>query len=76
MSRSSNTFYNYIMSNSSSNISRFRNTFGSRIPSLPDKIVSSKFLINHLDILPDSDDFMVFKNAFLEYFTNTFSNIR
>ena len=44
------TFYNYIKNNTSDNITRFKTTFSDKINELPDKVVSSKYLIKHLGI--------------------------
>jgi hypothetical protein len=44
------TFYNYITNNNSDNITRFKTTFSDKIHRLPDKVVSSKYLIKHLGI--------------------------
>ena len=45
------TFYNYIKNNTSDNITRFKITFSDKIDELPDKVVSSKYLIKHLGTL-------------------------
>ena len=76
MTQYSNTFYSYIMNNSSNNILRFRYIFADKIQFLPDKIVSSKALLKHLDISPNSEEFIIFKNTFMEYFIDTFSKIQ
>jgi len=67
MSKDILTFHQYIISNSSNTIHLFKNTFNSKIDSLPDKIVSSKFLIQYLDI-QSQFEFQIFQNTFLDYF--------
>ena len=62
------TFYNYIFRISSSDITdRFKHHFGDRLEQLPDKVVSSKYIINNLSI-SDQKDLCLFKDAFMEYF--------
>lgn len=63
----SETFYNYITNNSSDNITLFRNIYQDKIYDLPDKIVSSKYLINYLKI-QDTYKFKIFKDVFSDYF--------
>jgi hypothetical protein len=41
------TFYNYISNNTSDNITIFKNIFSNKIHELPEKVVSSKYLIKH-----------------------------
>lgn len=67
MSKEILTFHKYIISNSSNTIHLFKNTFNSKIDSLPDKIVSSKFLIKYLQI-KSQFEFQIFQNTFLDYF--------
>jgi hypothetical protein len=67
MSKDILTFHKYIISNSSNTIHLFKNTFNSKIDSLPDKIVSSKFLIKYLQI-KSQFEFQIFQNTFLDYF--------
>lgn len=69
------TFYNYINSNVSNNITNFKNLFSDKINKLPDKIVSSKYLIKHLDIQTNVE-FIIFKNTFLDYFKSKLSSAR
>ena len=61
------TFYNYIKDNTSDNLLSFKSMFSDEIECLPDKIVSSKILIKHLQI-ESSIELCVFQNAFMEYF--------
>lgn len=67
MSKDTLSFYNYIINNSNDTINLFKTIFNSQIDSLPDAIVSSKFLIEYLDI-QSKLELEVFKNAFLDYF--------
>ncbi len=67
MSKDTLSFYNYINNNSNEAIDLFKNIFNSQIDSLPDAIVSSKFLIEYLDI-QSKFELEIFKNAFLDYF--------
>lgn len=69
------TFYNYINSNVSNNITNFKNLFSDKINKLPDKIVSSKYLIKHLDIQTNVE-FIIFQNTFLDYFKSKLSSAR
>ena len=69
------TFYNYINSNVSNNITNFKNLFCDKINKLPDKIVSSKYLIKHLDIQTNVE-FIIFQNTFLDYFKSKLSSAR
>lgn len=67
MSKDILSFYKYITSHSNDNINIFKNIFYSKIESLPDKIVSSKYLIEYLEI-QSKLEFDIFKNTFLDYF--------
>ena len=67
MSKQILTFYNYINSNSNNKIDIFTQTFNNKINLLPHKIVSSKFLIKHLQI-NSQFEMTIFKNVFLDYF--------
>jgi hypothetical protein len=68
------TFYNYINSNVSNNITNFKNVFSDKINKLPDKIISSKSLIKHLDIKTNVE-FKIFKNTFLDYFKSKLNRL-
>jgi|Laugrespbdmm15sn_2_1035079.scaffolds.fasta_scaffold00044_12 hypothetical protein len=61
------TFYKYITNNTSDNITRFITKFNYKIDELPDKVVSSKYLIKHLGIL-SCVEFKIFQNVYLDYF--------
>jgi hypothetical protein len=67
MSKDTLSFYNYINNHSNDAINLFKNIFNSQIESLPDTVVSSKFLIEYLDI-QSRLELDIFKNAFLDYF--------
>jgi hypothetical protein len=67
MSKDILSFYKYITSHSTNNIILFKHMFNSKIDSLPDKIVSSKYLIEYLEI-QSKLEFEIFKNTFLDYF--------
>lgn len=74
MSIETYTFYNYINSNVSNNITSFKNVFSNKINKLPDKIISSKSLIKHLDIKTNVE-FKIFKNTFLDYFKSKLNRL-
>lgn len=74
MSIETYTFYNYINSNVSNNITSFKNVFSNKINKLPDKIISSKSLIKHLDIKTNLE-FKIFKNTFLDYFKSKLNRL-
>ena len=61
------TFYNYITNNTSDNITRFKTTFSDKIHELPEKVVSSKYLIKHLGRM-SCIEFKTFQNVYLDYF--------
>ena len=67
MSKEILSFYKYIINHSNDTINLFKNIFNQKIDSLPDTIVSSKFLIEYLDI-QSKLELEIFKNAFLDYF--------
>ena len=67
MTKEYDSFYNYIMSNRNREIDIFNETFKDRFYQLPDKVVSSKYILKKLTI-NDKKEFKIFQNAFLEYF--------
>lgn len=67
MSKEILSFYKYIINHSNDTINLFKNIFNQKIDSLPDTIVSSKYLIEYLDI-QSKLELEIFKNAFLDYF--------
>lgn len=67
MTRSEFTFYYYIMQNDTYNIRIFMEYFGSKIENISDDIMSSKKLINVLDI-QTVDAFKIFREVYLDYF--------
>lgn len=80
------TFYNYIKNNTSDNITRFKTTFSDKINELPDKVVSSKYLIKHLGISVwqgrrqgtlsmSCVEFKIFQNVYLDYFRVKFDRM-
>jgi hypothetical protein len=78
------TFYKYITNNTSDNITRFKTTFNDKIDELPDKVVSSKYLIKHLGIsrlgisqlgILSCVEFKIFQNVYLDYFRFKFDII-
>jgi hypothetical protein len=76
------TFYNYIKNNTSDNITRFKTTFSDKINELPDKVVSSKYLIKHLGISVRQGtlsmscvEFKIFQNVYLDYFRVKFDRM-
>lgn len=75
MSKDICTFCNYIMNNSSDNITQFKITFRDRLDNIPNKMVSSKYLMNVLKPLsiPDSK---IFKETYLDYFRTKLNEAR
>lgn len=67
MSKEILSFYKYIINHSNDTINLFKNIFNQKIDSLPDTIVSSKYLIEYLNI-QSKLELEIFKNAFLDYF--------
>jgi len=67
MTKECDSFYNYIMSNNSEKIDKFKQTFNDRFHQLPDKVVSSKNILKNLTI-NNKTEFKIFQNTFLEYF--------
>jgi|UniRef100_A0A6C0AMH6 hypothetical protein len=67
MTKEYDSFYNYIMLNRNQEIDIFNETFKDRFYQLPDKVVSSKYILKNLTI-NDKKEFKIFQNAFLEYF--------
>lgn len=67
MTKEYDSFYNYIMLNRNREIDIFNETFKDRFYQLPDKVVSSKYILKNLTI-NDKKEFKIFQNAFLEYF--------
>jgi hypothetical protein len=61
------TFYYFLMKNSSPNVNAFKAHYHDKVELLPDKIVSSKKLMEILQI-ETSVDFVTFHRAFMEYF--------
>jgi hypothetical protein len=55
------------MLNRNQEIDIFNETFKDRFYQLPDKVVSSKYILKNLTI-NDKKEFKIFQNAFLEYF--------
>ena len=68
------TFYNYITNNTSDNITRFKTIFSDKIQELPDKRVSSKYLIKHLGRM-SRIEFRIFQNVYLDYFRVQFDRM-
>jgi hypothetical protein len=67
MSKDALTFYNYLISNSTDNTSKFIDTFKDKIHNIPDGNVNSRTVYRALDITTYSE-FRVFQNAFMEFF--------
>lgn len=67
MTKEYESFYNYIMLNKNKEIDIFNETFRDRFYQLPDKVVSSKYILKNLTI-NNKEEFKIFQNAFLEYF--------
>jgi hypothetical protein len=67
MTKECESFYNYIISNKSEPIDKFKQTFNDRFDQLPDRVVSSKSILKNLTI-NNKTEFKIFQNTFLEYF--------
>jgi hypothetical protein len=67
MTKEYDSFYNYIILNKNEEIDIFNETFRDRFYQLPDKVVSSKYILKNLTI-NNKKEFKIFQNAFLEYF--------
>ena len=67
MTKECESFYNYIISNKSESIDKFKQTFNDRFDQLPDRVVSSKSILKNLTI-NNKMEFKIFQNTFLEYF--------
>jgi len=68
MSRDQLTFYRYITNYNSSNIDKFRELFENTIEKIPDRMVSSKYIIQILNINTNTIQFTAFQNVFMDYF--------
>lgn len=68
MSRDKLTFYSYITNYNTTNITKFLDLFENKIEIIPDKMVSSKYLIQLLNINTNTVYFDTFQNVFMEYF--------
>ena len=68
MSRDKLTFYGYITNYNTTNISNFLELFENKIENIPDKMVSSKYLIQLLNINTNTIYFDIFQKVFMEYF--------
>lgn len=69
MSRKELTFYRYVTNYNTDNINKFLELFGNTVEKLPDKMISSKYIIKMLNINPNTIYFKAFKNVFMDYFT-------
>lgn len=74
MSRSKLTFYSYIKNYNSDNIRKFLELFGEEIEAIPDKMISSKYLIKFLNIHDNRVNFKIFQDAYMEYFKLILNN--
>ena len=74
MSKDIFTFYKYITTTNSYQSNTFKDIFNSKIELLPDKIVSSKYLIKYFDIKTELE-FYIFQNVFLDYFRKMFLKV-
>lgn len=68
MSRDKLTFYRYITNYNTKNIDKFLDLFKNKIENIPDKMVSSKYLIQLLNINTNTIYLDTFQNVFMEYF--------
>lgn len=67
MTKENDSFYNYVMSNKNEEVDIFKKTFNDRMYQLPDKVVSSKYILKNLQI-NNKTELKIFQNAFLKYF--------
>jgi hypothetical protein len=68
MSKTKLTFYDYIHSISTSyDVNTLKMVFGERVFKIPNRILSSKYLMENLGVNSDFE-FRIFKNAYMEYF--------
>ena len=67
MTKENDSFYNYVMLNKNEEVDIFKKTFNDRMYQLPDKVVSSKYILKNLQI-NNNTEFKIFQNAFLKYF--------
>ena len=76
MSRGNLTFYCYIKNYDSDNIKKFLELFGNEIETIPDKMLSSKYLIKILNIHTSSTrySFKIFQDTYMEYFKVILNN--
>jgi hypothetical protein len=68
MSRDKLTFYRYITNYNSANIDKFIELFENTIEKIPDRMVSSKYIIELLNINTNTIQFRAFQNVFMDYF--------
>jgi hypothetical protein len=68
MSRKELTFYRYVTNYNTYNINTFLELFGNNVEKLPDKMISSKYIIKMLNINSNTIYFRTFKNVFMDYF--------
>jgi hypothetical protein len=68
MSRDKLTFYCYIRNYNTNNITKFIELFGNEIEKIPDKMVSSRYIIQNLNINSNTIYFTTFQNVFMDYF--------
>lgn len=68
MSREKLTFYSYITNYNTNNIDTFLELFGNTIEKIPDKMVSSNYIIQLLNINSNTIYFRAFQNVFMDYF--------
>ena len=68
MSKDQLTFYSYVTNYNTDNINTFLELFGNTIEKIPDKMVSSKHIIQIFNINSNTIYFRTFKNVFMDYF--------
>jgi hypothetical protein len=68
MPRDKLTFYCYVTNYNTNNINKFLELFENRIGKIPDKIISSKYIIQILNINSNTVYFRAFQNVFMDYF--------
>ena len=75
MTKSKFTFRDYIQNYVTENICVFKETFKNYLDRIPDQIISSKRLIQNLEI-NNHFDFLLFRNTYLDYYRMKLEVIR
>ena len=68
MSKDKLTFCCYIRNYDTNNINKFIELSGDQIEKIPDKMVSSRYIMHLLNINSNTIYFRTFENVFMDYF--------